>query len=90
MNQVLLSAPTLLNFAEQPMPRPKPNAKPKANPKPRDIRFGHDLTKIQNADGVDLALIRANLRLSVEERLLALEAQIRLADALDAARKKKP
>lgn len=86
MNQVLLSAPTLLNFAEQPMPRPKP----KANPKPRDIRFGHDLSEIQNADGVDLALIRANLRLSVEERLLALEAQIRLADELDAARKKKP
>ena len=88
MNQVLLSAPTLLNFAEQPMPRPKPKAKP--NAPPRDIRFGHDLSEIQNADGVDLALIRANLRLSVEERLLALEAQIRLADALDAARKKKP
>lgn len=88
MNQVLLSAPTLLNFAEQPMPRPKPKAKP--NAPPRDIRFGHDLSEIQNADGVDLALIRANLRLSVEERLLALEAQIRLADELDAARKKKP
>lgn len=73
------------------MPRPIPKAKPKAKPKapPRDIRFGHDLSEIQNADGVDLALIRANLRLSVEERLLALEAQIRLADELDAARKKK-
>jgi len=70
------------------MPRPKPKAKP--NPPTRDIRFGHDLSEIQNADGVDLALIRANLRLSVEERLLALEAQIRLADELDAARKKKP
>lgn len=46
----------------------------------RDIRFGHDLRHVQDENGVDLLLIKQNLKLSVEERLLALEDFVRFAD----------
>jgi hypothetical protein len=39
----------------------------------RDVRFGHDLTLVQDENGVDLTLLRANLALTVEQRLLALQ-----------------
>lgn len=48
----------------------------------RDIRFGHDLDEVQDEHGVDLALLRANLALSVEERLRALEECIRFAESV--------
>lgn len=51
-------------------------------PEPQDLRFGHDLSQIQDENGVDLALLRANLALTVEERLLALEEMIRFADSV--------
>ena len=47
---------------------------------PFDIRFGHDLSQLQDQNGVDLSLLRANAQLSVEARLLALEAMLRFAD----------
>ncbi|MBX3251767.1 MAG: hypothetical protein KF901_31605 [Myxococcales bacterium] len=48
----------------------------------RDIRFGHDLDEVQNEHGVDLSLLRANLALTVEERLRALEECIRFAESV--------
>jgi len=51
-------------------------------PEPKDLRFGHDLSQIQDENGVDLALLRANLALTVEERLLALEQMIRFAESV--------
>lgn len=51
-------------------------------PEPQDLRFGHDLLQIQDENGVDLALLRANLALTVEERLLALEEMIRFAQSV--------
>ena len=51
-------------------------------PEPKDLRFGHDLSQIQDENGVDLALLRANLALTVEERLLALEEMIRFAESV--------
>lgn len=52
------------------------------NSSERDVRFGHDLPQIQDANGVDLSLLRANLEMSVEERLLALEECILLAETV--------
>ena len=49
---------------------------------PRDIRFGHALDEVQDENGVDLALLRSNLALTVEERLRALEESIRLVEAV--------
>lgn len=46
----------------------------------RDVRFGHDLSRVQDENGVDLLLLEQNLALSVEERLLVLEDFIRFAD----------
>ncbi len=46
----------------------------------RDVRYGHDLRKVQDENGVDLLLLQQNLTLSVEERLLALEDFLRFAD----------
>ena len=40
-----------------------------------DVRFGHDLTQVQDDNGVDLIQLRKQLELSVEERLLNLEKQ---------------
>jgi hypothetical protein len=51
-------------------------------PEPKDLRFGHDLSQIQDENGVDLALLRANLALTVEQRLLALEEMIRFAKSV--------
>ena len=42
----------------------------------RDPRYGHDLGAVQNADGVDLLLLREQLSLSVEERFRRLERQL--------------
>lgn len=47
-----------------------------------DVRFGHDLRQVQDEQGVDLALLQANLALSVEERLLALEESVRFAESV--------
>ncbi len=38
-----------------------------------DIRFGHDLADVQDENGVDLLLLKAQLELSVEERFRRLE-----------------
>lgn len=51
-------------------------------PEPTDLRFGHDLSQIQDENGVDLALLRENLTRTVEERLLALEEMIHFAQAV--------
>lgn len=48
----------------------------------RDVRFGHDLRQVQDTNGVDLALLKANLEMSVEERLLALEECILMAETV--------
>jgi len=48
----------------------------------RDVRFGHDLQRVQDENGVDVSLLEANLKLTVEERLLALEASIRFAESV--------
>ena len=48
----------------------------------QDVRFGHRLNEIQDENGVDLGLLRANLKLSVEERLLALEEMIAFAESV--------
>lgn len=45
-----------------------------------DIRYGHDLNEVQDENGVDLSLLRANLVLTVEERLLALQDFVEFAD----------
>lgn len=46
----------------------------------QDVRFGHRLSELQDENGVDLGLLRANLKLSVEERLSALEEMIAFAE----------
>jgi len=48
----------------------------------RDVRFGHDLRQIQDENGVDLSLLQSNQKLSVEQRLLALEEYLRFADSV--------
>ena len=47
-----------------------------------DVRFGHDLSLVQNDQGVDLALLRANLAMTVEERLRELEERVRFVESL--------
>jgi hypothetical protein len=37
------------------------------------VRFGHDLAQVQDENGVDLLLLKRQLELTVEERLLRLE-----------------
>jgi hypothetical protein len=44
-----------------------------ASDAPRDVRFGHDLAQVQDENGVDLLLLKRQLELTVEERLLRLE-----------------
>ena len=51
-------------------------------PEPTDLRFGHDLSQIQDENGVDLALLRENLTRTVEERLLALEEMSHFAESV--------
>lgn len=50
-----------------------------------DARYGADLSQIQDEAGVDLLLLRAQLKLSVEERLLNLEKQQRFVAELRGA-----
>lgn len=47
-----------------------------------DLRYGHDLSQVQDENGVDLSLLLANLALTVEERLLALQDFVEFADNL--------
>lgn len=47
-----------------------------------DVRFGHDLSRVQDDQGVDLALLRANLAMTVEERLRELEERVRFVESL--------
>lgn len=49
---------------------------------PSDVRFGHNLASIQDQNGVDVSLLRSNLRLSVQERLMALEDYLQFVDAV--------
>ncbi len=42
-----------------------------------DVRFGHDLSQVQDANGVDLLLLEEHLKLTVEERLERLEQRVR-------------
>lgn len=41
-----------------------------------DVRFGHDLSQVQDESGVDLLQLKKQLELSVEERFLNLEKQL--------------
>jgi hypothetical protein len=43
---------------------------------PRDVRFGHDLSEVQDHAGVDLLALKKQLALSVEERFANLEQQL--------------
>ena len=49
---------------------------------PGDVRYGHDLSEVQDENGVDLLLLKRQLSLSVEERLLRLERQLEFAREL--------
>jgi hypothetical protein len=42
----------------------------------RDPRYGHDLSAVQNAEGVDLLLLREQLSIPIEERFRRLERQL--------------
>jgi hypothetical protein len=42
----------------------------------RDPRYGHDLNAVQNAEGVDLLLLREQLSIPIEERFRRLERQL--------------
>lgn len=53
-----------------------------------DVRFGHDLTQVQDEAGVDLLLLKKQLSLSVEERLLNLERQLEFVLQLQGAAKR--
>ena len=52
---------------------------------PPDPRYGHGLSQVQDEAGVDLLLLKRQLELSVEERLLRLEQQIEFARELQGA-----
>lgn len=41
-----------------------------------DVRFGHDLSQVQDESGVDLLQLKKQLELSVEERFVNLEKQL--------------
>ena len=41
-----------------------------------DVRFGHDLTQVQDESGVDLLQLKKQLQLTPEQRLLNLEQQL--------------
>ena len=51
----------------------------------RDVRFGHDLRAVQDHNGVDLLLLKRQLALTVEERLIELERQIEFASEIRGA-----
>ncbi len=38
-----------------------------------DVRYGHDLSRVQDENGVDLLLLKKQLALSLEERFARLE-----------------
>ncbi|MDZ4697491.1 MAG: hypothetical protein SGI86_20310 [Deltaproteobacteria bacterium] len=42
-----------------------------------DVRFGHDLSTVQDENGVDVLLLQQHMRLSVEQRLRSLEDRFR-------------
>ncbi len=50
-----------------------------------DVRFGHDLTQVQDESGVDLLQLKKQLQLSVEERFVNLEKQIEFVRELRGA-----
>ena len=50
-----------------------------------DPRYGHDLQQVQDANGVDLLLLKRQLELSVEERLLNLERHLEFVQELQGA-----
>lgn len=54
----------------------------------KDVRYGADLSQIQDESGVDLLLLRSQLKLTVEERLLNLERQQRFVAELQGAAKR--
>jgi hypothetical protein len=41
-----------------------------------EVRFGHDLTQVQDESGVDLLQLKKQLQLTPEQRLLNLERHI--------------
>lgn len=49
---------------------------PSDTPNDVDVRFGHDLSRVQDANGVDLLLLEHHLRLTVEQRLESLEQRV--------------
>jgi hypothetical protein len=51
----------------------------------RDLRDGHLYSEVQDENGVDLPLLRHQLSLSFEERLLELERMLEFAAELQAA-----
>lgn len=50
-----------------------------------DVRFGHDLTQVQDESGVDLLQLKKQLQLTPEQRLLNLERQIEFMRELRSA-----
>lgn len=48
----------------------------------RDIRFGHDYTRVQDSSGVDLLQLEKQLTLTVGERFEALERQLEFLKGL--------
>ncbi len=54
----------------------------------KDARYGADLSQVQDESGVDLLLLRAQLKLTVEERLLNLEEQQRFVAEIQGTAKR--
>jgi hypothetical protein len=50
-----------------------------------DVRFGHDLSLVQDHAGVDLLALKKQLQLSVEERFVNLERQLSFLEQLRGA-----
>lgn len=46
------------------------------------MRFGHDLSQVQDESGVDLLQLKKQLELSVEERFTNLENQLKFVSEL--------
>lgn len=49
---------------------------------PYDLRYGHDLETVQDENGVDLLLLREQLKLTVEERFRRLEQHAAFVEGL--------
>lgn len=56
-----------------------------SEPHVQDVRFGHDLSQVQDDNGVDLLLLKRQLLLSVEERFLRLEQHQEFVEELRGA-----